>query len=137
MTSSTQFGPFPAAPESVDDLLAVDGLSLPESATVVRVTESQTFPVQGGDWAYTIEIAAPAESLRAYYTRVTGFDASVLDDGVAATPAQIERFEIASHPPEDAAWETVGAVEPRNGDTQLLFERPLGRAWFLVRAWSR
>ncbi|WP_244542661.1 hypothetical protein [Actinomyces glycerinitolerans] len=118
--------PCPADVEHLDEILAIEGDSLPEGTEVVSVEPAVNFAdaIPGG-WGYVIEFTASDQAIRDYVTGL-GHNGEYLDD-YPTTQAGADGAEDVDLSRVSAPWMTGF------GNTDLILERPLGRGWLVIR----
>ncbi|PHP51913.1 hypothetical protein BW737_013800 [Actinomyces ruminis] len=119
--------------EHLDEILAIDGGSLPEGAEVVSVEPAVNFAeAYPGGWGYIIEFTASDQAIREYtetYTAVSG--------------DLIEKHSEATHVSKTDGLEDIDLKNISNpmstdfGNATLVLERPLGRGWLVIRGGGR
>lgn len=126
-TAQQTGAPYPADMDHLDDILTIGtGHELPEQAQVVSVDLTTNLSgFSPGTWGYVIAFTATDPAIRNYVTEHTGFSGENIENDRTTTesPFGLEDVDLTTiNNPWSAGF----------GDTILLFERPLGRGWFII-----
>lgn len=124
--------PYPADVEHVEEILAIPpGATLPEGAEVVSVTPAEKFAQSyPGGWGYVIAFTADEQAIRDYIDEHTSFSSAAIDAYPDAKDYELGLDDI----------DMTGIKRPwvtGFGNADLVFERPLGRAWIVLRGAPR
>ncbi|SDN84766.1 hypothetical protein SAMN05216355_11817 [Actinomyces ruminicola] len=125
--------PCPADVEYLDEILAIEGDSLPEGAEVVSVEPAVNFAeAYPGGWGYVIEFTASDQAIRDYTETYTAVSGSNIEMHSEATPVS------KADGLEDIDLQNVSnPMRTRLHETVLVLERPLGRGWLVIRGGGR
>lgn len=124
--------PYPADVAHVEEILAIPpGAVLPKGAEVVSVTPAERFAESyPGGWGYVIAFTANEQAIRDYIDEHTSFSSAAID----AYP-DANDYELGL---DDIDMSGIGRPWATGfGNVHLVFERPLGRVWMLLRGAPR